>query len=347
MILQFNDNVFNEHAPAPAAYVPRVRGQRQQDVGGGDPQSCDWVFTWNNYTDVQERVLRTIGETRTDDYGYLVYGRETGGQGTPHLQGFIQFSTRKRRSFVQRFLNPGAGPGSHIHLEPRRGTPEQAIAYSKKDGAFVEFGIPIERHDHPGGGQGQRSDLIEFVDAIRREGPLSLRQMIDRYPLIQARYPRFAEQVMAAMEEAPVPEMHPLRDWQADLGVRLRMNPDPRKIIFVVDRTGNCGKSWFIDYWCYLHDSAMVLHPARHCDMAYILKQTRPKPKTVFIDCPREKLDYFSYTFLEDLKNGRVLSTKYETVFMKFNAPHVVVMMNEQPDLSKLSWDRVEVITLN
>lgn len=319
----------------PGSYHRSPLGPRPREY-----RSRDWVFTWNNYNPAEEIVLGNIGLTRDDTFQYLVFGRETGESGTPHLQGFIQFKSAVALGQVQRFLCP-TDRRTRIHVEPRRGTPAEAATYCKKENDFEEYGR-IDLRDQ----QGRRNDLADFIQATRDGGPLSTLDMIDRFPMVLARYPKFVELVNSTYEEAPDIPMHPLRGWQADLGIQLRLNPDPRKIFFVVDVVGNAGKSWFVDYWTHLHSNCLVMHPAKHADMALVLKQCRPKPKTVFIDCPREKLDFFSYTFLEDLKNGRVFSTKYESVMVKMRVPHVVMMMNEDPDLRKLSRDRYELIRI-
>lgn len=87
-----------------------------------------WVFTLNNYNESDESLLSNL------DCSYLIYGREVGPSGTPHLQGFVVFARTKRLSAVVSLLNRRA------HWEPARGTNEEASEYCRKDGNFVEFG---------------------------------------------------------------------------------------------------------------------------------------------------------------------------------------------------------------
>jgi len=88
-----------------------------------------WVFTVNNYTQGYEAVLQSIS------CQYLVYGREVGQQGTPHLQGYVYFANQKTRSGVGRLI-------TNAYLAPRNGTHDQARAYCIKDGDYVERGEP-------------------------------------------------------------------------------------------------------------------------------------------------------------------------------------------------------------
>jgi len=67
-------------------------------------------------------------------YDYLVYGREVGESGTPHLQGYIAFKERQRLSKIARWV-------PRAHWEPMISTPEEASAYCKKDGDFSEEGV--------------------------------------------------------------------------------------------------------------------------------------------------------------------------------------------------------------
>lgn len=93
-----------------------------------------WCFTLNNYSDEEEGFIQEIP---FDSFRYLVYGKEIGDdKKTPHLQGFVLFSSMKSLSQVKKFLGT-----DRVHLEPQRGTSIQAASYCKKDGNFVELGL--------------------------------------------------------------------------------------------------------------------------------------------------------------------------------------------------------------
>ncbi len=57
---------------------------------------------------------------------YLVYQEEIGDSGTYHLQGYCEFSNRVRLTTAKALLG-----GATVHLERRRGSQAQAIAYCK------------------------------------------------------------------------------------------------------------------------------------------------------------------------------------------------------------------------
>lgn len=92
-------------------------------------RSRGWCFTLNNWTAGDTEVLDQV------ECQYLVYGKEVApSTGTPHLQGYIHFSSEKTLRRVKGILGP------RFHLEARMGTIEQAIEYCKKDGDFKERG---------------------------------------------------------------------------------------------------------------------------------------------------------------------------------------------------------------
>jgi len=118
------------NAPAPR----RTRARTDARVERRGRKSKYWCFTLNNPTQGEEAVLHAIGNGDML-VTYLVLGREVGVNGTPHIQGYVEF--RSRWDLVrcqQRFM-------MRAHYEPRRGTPQEAAEYCKKDGDYDEYGI--------------------------------------------------------------------------------------------------------------------------------------------------------------------------------------------------------------
>lgn len=87
-----------------------------------------WCFTINNYTDEDIKKLTEV------ECEYIIYGKEVGENGTPHLQGYVCFTNKKRLSKLKKEFH------STAHLEIKRGTVKEALTYCKKDGDFVERG---------------------------------------------------------------------------------------------------------------------------------------------------------------------------------------------------------------
>ena len=295
-------------------------------VGSG-PKAKSWCFTLNNYTpDDLDRLSVPI-----NGVVYLIYGKEIASTGTPHLQGTVCFQSRKRRSQVVAIIG-----GAHCTVTRYL---LQSIEYCKKDGDFIEWGVIPNV-----GEKGQkRSDLEEFKASVK-EGVTSMKELRELHSSVCALYPRFVEDYISdCREEVKVPA-HPLRDWQQTLNAKLLQPPDPREITFIVDITGNQGKSWFARYYCDLHDNAQFIIPGKKADMALTIQTNN---RVFFFDCPRSKQgEYIQYDFLEELKNGNIFSPKYMSKMKFLNHPHVVVFMNEQPDREKLSSDRYSITVL-
>ena len=91
-------------------------------------KSRSYSFTWNNYTSESEECLKAL------EYKYLVYGKEVGESGTPHLQGMITFSSQRSPQAVIKLLK-GA------HVEPTK-SQYDSMVYCKKDGDVWEDGEP-------------------------------------------------------------------------------------------------------------------------------------------------------------------------------------------------------------
>ena len=287
----------------------------------------NWVFTLNNYTDEDVSRLRRLA----DSVKYLLFGRETGESGTPHLQGMVLFSTTKRFGAVKGLI------GSDAHIELCKNVPASET-YCKKDDDFEEFGSYQKR------GESKREDLEKFKEDVKN-GEVNLKRLRDMHSLVFAKYPRFAMEYVTDNAPKRVIIEHELHDWQKKLKTDLDAEPDDRKIVFVVDTEGNKGKTWFAHWYTSQSENCQVIQPGKKADMAYVLEVS---VRVLFIDAPRSKQgEYVQYDFLEDVKNGYVFSTKYESKVKQLQKCHVVVLMNEMPDMSKLSADRYEIIDLS
>jgi hypothetical protein len=284
-----------------------------------------WTFTLNNYTNDEVAALSNAGPP----VSYIIYGKEVSATGTPHLQGFVSFSARRRLGQVKALI------GQRAHVEVAR-IVANAIEYCKKDGDFTEHGTPPT-------GAGNRSDLDAFKEAVK-SGIVSRKELRETHSEVFAKYARFCVEYLQDNEPQKDLPTHPLHDWQQELSQRLNGEPDDRTIVFVVDPVGNKGKSWFAHYYAMIHDRVQVMEPAKKADMSYALDSTI---RVLFIDAPRSRTEYVLYDFLEAVKNGFVFSPKYESRTKTLNKCHVVCLMNEYPDMTKLSADRYHIINLN
>lgn len=287
-------------------------------------KSTRWCFTLNNPSIHEQLLLEDV------KCNYIVYGREVGTSGTPHLQGFVVFSEQKRLSGVQRIL-------SRAHWEVAGGNDQQASDYCKKDGDFVERGLLKKK--------GERSDLKKIYEAIA-DG-ISETEIAETYPGQYSRYYKAFGRYKMLKENTKkkaIPN-HILYEWQEAILREVKEDADERTILFVVDGIGNNGKSWFCNYLLNSLDFVQLMDPGKKADMAYELRQD---VRILLVDCARSRTEVLDYHFLEKVKDGVVFSPKYESVvkFLKHNV-HVIVFMNQNPDYTKLSSDRYRLLTIS
>lgn len=157
-----NENSFAQEEQPGSCYVTEA----QDEATKKDTKSKYWVFTRNNYTELDTLLLE---ELYTSGYfTYMVYGKEVGRSGTRHLQGYIELSLRQRFTQVKAKL-----PGYYI--AQRRGTAEQAAEYcAKEDPEFVQFGTRSQSQ------QGRRKDL-ECVAELVKSGA-TLKRIAEEEP---------------------------------------------------------------------------------------------------------------------------------------------------------------------
>lgn len=70
-------------------------------------------------------------------------------------------------------------------------------------------------------------------------------------------------------------------------------------------------------------------------------------PQVVIIDMPRStKQEYVQLAGIEKIKDACFFSTKYESMQIKYNTPHVVCFANELPVVDDMSKDRWKILDL-
>jgi len=291
-----------------------------------------FCFTINNFTPEDVTRLEDLGAS--DCIRYLVFGRETGDSGTPHLQGFVVFSNTTTFSVSK------ARIGDRAHIEVARGSSKQAADYCKKDGEFSEFG------DFPGN-QGRRNDWDSYKEWILELGRVPSRQeIVVKFPGLYARYKRACVDYAEAIAPPPVlTTTEPRFGWQTQVAGVIDGEPNDRTVNFVVDPEGNSGKSWLCKWAVTKHpDRVQIFRIGKRDDLAYCIDID----KDIFLfDIPRGQMTYLQYSVLESMKDRMIFSPKYESSFKILRkVPTVIVFSNEQPDMNAMSADRYRIINI-
>lgn len=144
--------------------------------------------------------------------------------------------------------------------------------------------------------------------------------------------------------EFPMMEHLALREWQKGLIPQLKA--DNRKIIWVVGAKGGEGKSWFQRYLLSVNGPKKVFEvDIKENDKAILhalSKQTTEIIELFIFNVPRNVCkEDIPYHLLEQIKDGRTLSTKYNSRILYFKSPNIVIVFsNETPRRSSMSDDR-------
>lgn len=128
-------------------------------------KSRGWCFTINNFNGWDIALVENL----KDSCEYLVYGKEVGENNTPHLQGYIRYKHAQHFRRIKELL-------PRAHIEPQRGSFQQAADYCKKDGDFTEFGQPPKK---PGSGS-----KIMWKKCIEWAEKGELERIKDEYPSV-------------------------------------------------------------------------------------------------------------------------------------------------------------------
>lgn len=310
-------------------------GKKRKGRPDRGPRARQWCFT---------SFKRTAPAFVPEKMKYLVYQQEKCPlTGKLHYQGYVNLKNQSFMTGVKAALDDLAA-----HLEVARGSLFQNKAYCSKDNTRVgethEFGKFVAER--------QRTDL-DVLNSSIAEGK-SYEELCEEHFSTVAKYSRFVkERVMArqeimflAKDRAKYKDQEE-QQWQGQLIDMVATEvPDPRKVVWVVDPVGGQGKSWLGSYLQLFHN-AVCFEPGKKQDMAYIWRNQ--KSDVVVFDIPRtlEKKNEDGYdplstvfSFIECLKNGRMINSKYESVSFRFPVPHVIVFSNFAPDKTCLSEDR-------
>lgn len=203
-----------------------------------------FVFTHNNYT--EENILHY----RAMDCKYMVAGKEVGKNGTPHLQGYVEYSSACTLSAAIKRLKPA-------HVEIRMATAEKADQYCRKGEQSHEeweeqgihgpnYGKNVDIAVETGSlgpGQGKRTELDDCVESVMRGD--SLTEIAQAHPKVFMKYHRGIEALHLQRMEPRTDK--PTIEWRWGLAGRGKtyhvMQKHGAENIYIKD-----GTKWWNDY---------------------------------------------------------------------------------------------------
>jgi hypothetical protein len=196
------------------------------------------------------------------------------------------------------------------------------------------------------GGQGERTDMDAIRELLREHGPQEgMRLVAEQFTGQFIRYPsgitQLADLVIPKVPESPD---FKLRPWQSCLVEILKGPAHDRHIYWIEDGKGGQGKSRLSTYLCRAMNAIELDGKIADCAFAYasqpivIFDLARPMDVTLLKDL---------YIMAEKLKNGQLVSSKYQSKMKVFNIPHVVFFSNHAPPMGVWSADRLQHIVLS
>lgn len=135
--------------------------------------------------------------------------------------------------------------------------------------------------------------------------------------------------------------------WQQDIMDRIDEPTDDRKINWVYNKSGNCGKTKLQKYLCWTKKAKRISMGLAH-QIKNSLATTQPDSRCFVMNIPRvsgkEEAQRELFSAIEEIKDGWVSAVMYgEEKEWYLNPPHVWVFSNELPDKKLASPDRWRV----
>jgi len=302
----------------------------------------NWCFTVNNYTSDELQFITELSKNLPTSIKTLCFQEEVGAlNGTPHLQGVLIYRDAKAICNIKKTLNI-----ERTHCEIMRGSPKQAVDYCIKNDSTTKLdGVRVTAGSIPAG-QGRRMDIHSVCEEIDLNNGINS-DCISAHGAEFVKYSKGFEYYASKTKRLNADKDFMPYLWQRDILDILKGKPNDREINWVYDPKGNKGKSRLCTHLLLEH-KAVVLR-GKSSDMAYMYNDN---PVVVF-DIPRTQFNedgkymHAIYEMAECLKNGVIVSTKYESKMKLFTVPHVIVFSNMLPDMNAWSEDRYNIIYLD
>lgn len=311
-------------------------------------KSDKYVFTWNNYPDDAQDQLKAMFEKKGGLW--LINSEEIAPTtGTPHLQGFVSFRSKIHWTALDKCIRGiSFKPAASKNIKDQW---DYIMKNQEKDGddfVFYEYGtrpqmgLSTKQLRQRQNNADKNKEMWENVREAAKEGrfeDIPAQIFISHMKNIKQIYTEHKNK-LSPMENVI------LKPWQAQLEEIAMQEPDDRTIHWYWSKKGKDGKSFMATYFLRNH-GATVLSNGKCADIAYLLDS----PKIVIFDISRERseqqnFEQVNFGVMEDIKNGRIFSPKYESTIKCFDSPHLIVFANAPCPYGKFSEDRIKEVNI-
>lgn len=271
---------------------------------------------------------------------YCIYQLEAcPSTGRPHIQGYAEFTQQVTDHMIREVV------GGNAHFErPIKSRNANREYCSKPDTQLM----PPEEFGDFEPTQGKRTDLQAAIDCMLE---FDFETMMAEFPAVYVRNGRGLKDLYCRLRPPQISdESLVLRTWQNSVVQAVAGQPDDRTILWVTDTTGGAGKSRLARHLVAEHGGLLL--SGKLADMAYILAgalESVTRPRVAVFDISRAAAEHVThlYSMAEMIKNGLVVSNKYESRQLVFDPLHVVFFSNQSWDRTKFSHDRVKEMNLS
>lgn len=253
-----------------------------------------WCFTLNNPTSKEKDAVKAA--MTLERVLFAVIGLEQGEkENTPHLQGFVHWKKKQRMTALKKLMPRG-------HFEIARGSDQASDEYCTKENVWLRVGesqelkkacVPktylqaVELANRLARGENKR-ELLD--DPKLAKACYAYRNVVNDHAAII----REDDQRRAVAQEVGDPYLLP---WQVTLLTKLKGDPHPRDIHWVVDTRGGSGKT-FLAEWL---DSVMGAALYQNCKTTDVAHAYNGERIAVF-DLERSTEDRINYGAIERVK---------------------------------------------
>lgn len=313
------------------------------------------VFLTYPQTDITPEMVRNNLETKFPDTTAYIIAQEnhndTDGQ---HIHAYIDFQTKIDVKNEQYFDQLGEKHGNYQTVKDKHATIKYVLGLTEEKGNTlnptalvknidVKFYTPKSRPH-----QAQNEYCTEVINAVKQGMPKN--QLIEKYPqlIMKPHTVSFVTETFAPTIKFDLMEEYgTLRPYQQYILDYVKQTPHKRKLIWIYDKIGDAGKS---ELASHLEDQLgfVLLKNGKTADIAH-----RWNGENIVFDLSRTTEGQLNWQVMEDLKNGRVFSGKYESKSKKFPRPHLLIFSNYKPQMRDnfgrevVSKDRWEVLKIN
>ena len=171
------------------------------------------------------------------------------------------------------------------------------------------------------------------------------RKVFEDFPKVAAKYPRYVEQMLKYRiedETEKILELVPKFQWQQFVLDYVNAVPSERDILWVYCPNGNTGKTYLSKHLVDKY-GAFYCNGGKGTDITFAYNGE----STIVFDYVRDSKEYVNYGVIEQIKNGILFSSKYESGMKRFTVPRVIVMANFLCDRTKFSRDRYNVLDIS